>query len=191
MVIEKLNNFIATTLESSDLDKKELRKLDKKTIAIKLSNTSTIIYIQIIEEKILLMEEIENDPHLVLEGSPIAFINYFNKNSNDNDIKISGQASLAEQFSKIFIKINIDWEHLISEYTSDEFAFYSNKILKKIKNKKNEVEESILRNTKEYIRDETDIIPSKEQINNYVNDVDSLRNKIDFLEAKLKKIKCS
>jgi len=57
-----------------------------------------------------------------------------------------------------------------------------------MKNKKNEIEESILRNTREYIRDETNILPSKEQIDNYINDVDNLRNKIDFLEAKLKKI---
>ena len=50
------------------------------------------------------------------------------------------------------------------------------------------MENSILRNTREYIRDETNIFPSKEQIDNYINDVDSLRNKIDFLEAKFKKI---
>ena len=142
---------------------------------------------RIIEGKILLSEKIAGEPHLILEGSPISFVNYFNNISSDHNIKISGQALLAEHFSKIFKKINIDWEQVISEYTNDEFAFYANKIFCEIKNKKNEVENSILRNTREYIRDETNIFPSKEQIDNYVNDVDSLRNKIDFLEAKFKK----
>ena len=187
MIIEKLNRFISSALDSSDLDEKELKPLDKKNIAIKLSNTSTVIYIEIVEGKILLSEKIAGEPHLILEGSPISFVNYFNNISSDHNIKISGQALLAEHFSKIFKKINIDWEQVISEYTNDEFAFYANKIFCEIKNKKNEVENSILRNTREYIRDETNIFPSKEQIDNYVNDVDSLRNKIDFLEAKFKK----
>lgn len=188
MIIEKLNRFISSALDSSDLDEKELKPLDKKNIAIKLRNTSTVIYIEIVEGKILLSEKIEGEPHLILEGSPISFVNYFNNISSDHNIKISGQALLAEHFSKIFKKINIDWEQVISEYTNDEFAFYANKIFCEIKNKKNEVENSILRNTREYIRDETNILPSKEQIDNYINDVDSLRNKIDFLEAKFKKI---
>jgi len=188
MIIEKLNKFISTALESSDFDTKELKLLDKKNIAVVLSNTSTVIYIQINQETIKLSEKIEDEPHLVLEGSPISFINYFNNVSGEHNIKISGQAALAEHFSKIFTKINIDWEQIISEYTNDEFAFYSNKFIYEMKNKKNEIEESILRNTREYIRDETNILPSKEQIDNYINDVDNLRNQIDFLEAKLKKI---
>ena len=46
MIIEKLNRFISSALDSSDLDEKELKPLDKKNIAIKLSNTSTVIYIE-------------------------------------------------------------------------------------------------------------------------------------------------
>ena len=47
----------------------------------------------------------------------------------------------------------------------------------------------IERNIKEYLKDETDIIPTKEEITNYVSDVDKVRQKLDLLTAKLNKIK--
>ena len=55
--------------------------------------------------------------------------------------------------------------------------------------KKSEIKESLYRNSKEYFRDETDIIPTKDQINNYIKNVDNLKNKIEVLEASLKKTK--
>ena len=58
-----------------------------------------------------------------------------------------------------------------------------------MKEKSNEVKESFVRNLKEYIRDETDIIPSKESISSYISDVDKLRNKIEMIDAKLKRVK--
>ena len=64
-----------------------------------LSNTSTVINIKINDETIILQESNEEEPDLSLEGSPIAFINYFNNIDTDSSIKISGAASLAENFS--------------------------------------------------------------------------------------------
>ena len=58
-----------------------------------------------------------------------------------------------------------------------------------MKKKSGDVKESFIRNLKEYIRDETDIIPSKESINSYIRDVDNLRNKIEMLDVKLKRVK--
>ena len=65
----------------------------------------------------------------------------------------------------------------------------SSKFFSLLKNKANEVEDSLFRNLKEYIDDETDIIPSKDSINKYVKDVDSLRNKIEVMDVKLNKLK--
>ena len=61
--------------------------------------------------------------------------------------------------------------------------------MKYIKTKKNEIEESFYRNSKEYFRDETNIIPSKDEIYDYIQEVDNLSNKIEVIEAKLKKTK--
>ena len=58
-----------------------------------------------------------------------------------------------------------------------------------MKTRREEVGSSIERNIKEYLKDETDIIPTKEEITNYVSDVDKVRQKLDLLTAKLNKIK--
>lgn len=189
MVTEKINKLIYTAIENSNLEKNDFSTLNNKIISIVLSNTSTILYIVSLEGRFKLLEDIEKEPDLVLEGSPIAFINYFNNIGSGSTIKISGDASLAESFSNIMQKIQIDWGQIIAEYTNDETAFYSQKILKFFQSKKSEIKESFYRNSKEYFRDETDIIPTKDQINNYIQNVDNLKNKIEVLEASLKKTK--
>ena len=189
MVIEKVNQFISLAIENSNLDKNEFSSLRGKYISIILSNTSTVINLTISEDTFILIESTEVESDLILEGSPIGFLNYINNIGEDHSIKISGKAVLAENFSSIMSKINIDWEQIIAEYTNDSIGFYSAKIYNFFNHKKIEIEESLLRNAKEYVRDETDIIPSKESINNYIEDVDSLRNKIELVDAKLKKIK--
>jgi len=189
MIIEKVNEFISLAIENSNIEKKEFFLLRKKKIAIVLSNTSTVIHINILDDTIVLSEGNESEFDLTLEGSPIAFLNYFNNIGDENSIKISGEASLAESFSNIVKKINIDWEQIISEYTNDDVAFYSSRFFSFFKNKAKEIEGSFVRNMKEYIRDETDIIPSKDSINNYIDEVDNLKNKIEVLDIKLKKVK--
>ena len=51
---------------------------------------------------------------------------------------------------------------------NDDVAFYSSKIFEYVKTRREEVRSSIERNIKEYLKDETDIIPTKEEITNYV-----------------------
>ena len=148
MVTEKINKLIYTAIENSNLEKNDFSTLNNKIISIVLSNTSTILYIVSLEGRFKLLEDIEKEPDLVLEGSPIAFINYFNNIGSGSTIKISGDASLAESFSNIMQKIQIDWGQIIAEYTNDETAFYSQKILKFFQSKKSEIKESFYRNSK-------------------------------------------
>jgi ubiquinone biosynthesis protein UbiJ len=189
MILEKINKLISDILEVSNINEEDFRYLNGKNINIVLKNTSTVLYININDERIVLNEVSSSEPDLILEGSPIAFINFANDSSKDENIKIYGQASLAESFSKIISKANINWEQLVSEYTNDEIAFYSKKIFVFLNEKKNDIKNSFIRNTKEYIRDETDILPSKESIQEHIKNVDDLRNRVDFLDAKIKKIK--
>ena len=189
MVINKINFLLSKAIENSNLEKKDFKPLDGKLILIDLQNTSTQIHLMVENGSIYITEEVTSEPNLVLEGSPIGFFNYINNLGDDHNIKITGKASLAENFSNLTEKINIDWEGMISEYTNDDVAFYSSKIFEFVSNRKNEIKKSVERNLKEYIKDETDIIPSKQSVNNYVQDVDNVRKKLDLLEAKFQRIK--
>ena len=48
MIIAKVNAFISLAIENSNIEKKEFFLLRKKKIAIVLSNTSTVIHINIL-----------------------------------------------------------------------------------------------------------------------------------------------
>ena len=78
MIIEKINKFLKVAIENSNIEKKDFLPLNKKIISIILSNTQTIIYLKFNQENIEMCESIEEEADLILEGSPIAFLNYFN-----------------------------------------------------------------------------------------------------------------
>ena len=188
MITAKINHLIVIAIENSNLKEKDFHKLNGKYIYIILNNTSTTIFIEIFDNTFKLRENIDHHPDLTLQGSPIAFLNYINDLKVVNSIQITGNIEIAEDFSNLMSKLNIDWEQLIADYTNDDIAFYTSKFINFLKNKKSEIENSFVRNTKEYFRDETDIIPSKDEINKHINDIDNLRNKIEVLEAKFKKL---
>jgi hypothetical protein len=98
MVIEKVNQFISLAIENSNLEKSEFSPLRGKYISIILSNTSTVINLTIVENTFILIEDTGVESDLILEGSPIGFLNYINNIGEDHSIKISGKAALAENF---------------------------------------------------------------------------------------------
>ena len=130
---EKLNKLISIAIENSNLEDKDFSKLNGKVILIDLKNTNTDIYFLVENNCIAIIENADLEPNLILEGTPIGFINYTNNFGNEHNIKISGDASLAESFSKLAEKTNIDWESIIAEYINDDVAFYSSKIFEYVK----------------------------------------------------------
>ena len=59
MVTEKINKLIYKAIENSNLEKNDFSTLNNKIISIVLSNTSTILYIVLLEGQFKLLEGIE------------------------------------------------------------------------------------------------------------------------------------
>ena len=69
MFLDDLNKLINNSFAYSNVNTTDLKSIDGKSLKIDLLNTNTVIFIEINNEKILLKDEIENEPSITILAS--------------------------------------------------------------------------------------------------------------------------
>ncbi len=188
MVLENLTSLVNSSLKYSNIKDDILIKNNNKVICIKLKNTKTTIFIVIRDGALIFQDSHIEEPDLLIEGSPINLLSYIKNYDKSTDIKIHGDILLAEDITLLSKNINIDWELLLAEHSSDAIAHYSFGFTNMFKNNIKYFKDSFHRNVKEYFNEESNIVPNKYEIEKYIKDSDKLRNKIELLDKRCKTI---
>ena len=188
MVLENLTSLVNSSLKYSNIKDDILIKNNNKVICIKLKNTKTTIFIVIRDGTLIFQDSHIEEPDLLIEGSPINLLSYIKNYDKSTDIKIHGDILLAEDITLLSKNINIDWELLLSEHSSDAIAHYSFGFANMFKKNIKYFKDSFHRNVKEYFNEESNIVPNKYEIEKYIKDSDKLRNKIELLDKRCKTI---
>tara|TARA_B100000287_G_scaffold228089_1_gene215066 strand:- start:2410 stop:2994 length:585 start_codon:yes stop_codon:yes gene_type:complete len=188
MVLENLTSLVNSSLKYSNIKDDILIKNNNKVICIKLKNTKTTIFIVIRDGTLIFQDSHIEEPDLLIEGSPVNLLSYIKNYDKSTDIKIHGDILLAEDITLLSKNINIDWELLLSEHSSDAIAHYSFGFANMFKNNIKYFKDSFHRNVKEYFNEESNIVPNKYEIEKYIKDSDKLRNKIELLDKRCKTI---
>jgi len=103
----------------------------------------------------------------------------------DGDVKISGDTDTAQKFSRCLNEIDIDWEEHLSRLTGDAVAHQVGRFSRGLKHWFSERTDAVRDNTADYLRDETNHLPHSWELDEFVEQVDDLRDRVDTLEAKL------
>lgn len=100
-------------------------------------------------------------------------------------IKINGDIDLAKDFGSVLVNIEWDIEDDLSHFFGDVFAHEITQTGKSIikKNKKNM--QNLLETTIEFWQEENKILAKKDDVNNFMNEVDQILEDTDRFEAKL------
>ena len=186
MFLDDLNKLINNSFAYSNVNTTDLKSIDGKSLKIDLLNTNTVIFIEINNEKILLKDEIENEPSITILATPINLLSYIKNPDNENEIKIMGDIKTAEKIFKIFQGINFDFTSVLASYINQDLAYYMSKSFQHIAESKKYARESFQRNIEEYIKEDQDLLVQKEVFDEFSNSIVKLRNKIDFMEKKIK-----
>lgn len=143
------------------------------------------------EQGITFLDVMQVEPHVVIEGSPLAFL-AMNISSHQladifaGKIKISGDIDTAQKVQNLFNNLNLDWEEYLSQYAGDPVAHYAGKFVKRSVHIVKKILSTVERNTSEYLQEEINILPTRIEIDNFLNQVDMLRNDIERLEANIR-----
>ncbi len=189
-----LNRYLALDPESSQ----RLNILKNKIVEIKLTIGETSFYQESINKFQLLFSETGiqlktkhfSSPDTFIQGTPLsllrmAFTNKDRKKFFSEDVSIEGNIELGQQVIALFDALEIDWEEYLSRWIGDIPAHQLTRFTNKLKTLSNRFKSTLLENIDEYVHEEVDLFPSKEALQDFYHDVDTLRMDTDRLEAKV------
>ena len=103
-------------------------------------------------------------------------------------VTISGNIKLAQSLQQYFSDLEIDWEEHLSHLTGDTIAYGVSLLAENLLQKRQQFHDEIIEKMMHELIDETQDLVTKDEIADFVKQVDHCRNEVDRLEAKIKKL---
>ena len=178
--------------QAIQLDKEMREKLypfDHKVIEMVISPLGVCFYLRLFQGVIYLNKESSKTPDTIIHTSPLGLIRLsFLPSSkmrslfNDN-IRITGDLELGQALKKIFDSMDIDWEGHLAHFTGDVAAYHIGKVMRKGLRFQEKCVENLRQSTQAYLIHEVHMTPSKQELNEFCEDVDELRLRAERLLA--------
>lgn len=176
---------------SMDPDVYQKRKaLDGK--CLKLVIKPCTLYFLFEKEKIHVLSSSKQKPDATLIGYPLAFLKlHFSDDAElfslfKGEITMEGDIEVGQRVKTLFDTIDIDWEEHLSQLTGDIVAHQLTNIVKKTKDIGSRLIKSTQLNMTDYLQEECRILPTREELSDFFDDIDNLRLRLDRLEAHMK-----
>jgi len=189
-----INTLITSALEKSlngylHLDPESLKNiqaLDGKVACVELKDWNCKLYLRFSQDKIVLMNYYEGEVDCSISGSPFALLRMSHGQENYiKDIDVKGDMELAQSVRALLRDVDIDWEEYLSKATGDVIAHKIGDVFRGTINFAKQSKNNFNHNVSEYLHEEIRALPSREEISDFFNDVDLLRNNIERVEAKI------
>lgn len=169
----------------------KLVALEGKVIEIIIEPLGIHFFITVQNRQIVLLDKYAGKPETVITSSPLglirlSFLPASKARSLFNDkIKLSGNIEPGLQIKKLIDELDIDWETHIARFTGDMVAHQLGSIFRQGQALKNKLKASFQQNTRDYLQDEVRLIPSREEMEDFFQEIDGLNLAVERLQAKM------
>lgn len=187
-----LNRNISETTPAREL----CRQLDSKTVAIRVRDTALAMYFDINDEVLTLGSESEVDPDVILTGSLLTLARMAapavqasdGAAIRDGTLDITGDAYTAQRFQQLLHYARPDIEEELSQVFGDAAAHRAGEFARGVRAWASNARTTIGSNISEYLQEESSEVPSRYQVDRFASDVDSLRDDVARLEARINRL---
>lgn len=187
-----LENAINRILTLDDESRLELLKYAGRVIVVELTNTQQIFHITIISTGISLGEPSVN-PDIIIRGTPGNLLAYFMAMKRDEPgksgtIEIAGNIALAQKILGIISNLKPEWEEELSRWVGDSVAHGTGNTTRSAIKQVVQAATTLRNNTAEYLLYESDLVPDRQQVDEFNREVDSLRNDVERLKLRMSRL---
>ena len=191
--LEKIQDLLNAIFRQDERSLLAVRELAGKLVAIRILGTELTVFIKFEQEGIVLSFEHEGRPNVTIKARPfILFGLLLNRDGKATgitpDMEISGDTNLAQHFQEILRQVEIDWEEHLSHWIGDVAAHQAGRLFRTTRSYLRETCANIGMNLSEYLRYEKEILPTSDQIEEFVSAVDVLRNDMERLQQRFERL---
>lgn len=182
-------------LDGNDEARALCKRLDGKTISIEFSEFSSAtgnaaLFLRPREGGIDILNAWQGGADVTLRGSiPALLFSRFKKEGSGmpKGVSVAGDAETGQQFQRLIDTLDIDWEEKLSQFIGDSAAHQVGSLLRGFRDFTRQSAERFGDNIREYLQEETEDLPRRREVNEFLDNVDALRNDVDRLEARMQR----
>lgn len=187
--LKALQKAINQAMSLDEMMHTKLLALDGKVLEMVISPLNVHFFIQFLNGDMLLLDQYDGHADTIIHSNPIGLIRLSllppsKARSLFNDkIRMSGDIEFGQQVKKLFDEMDIDWEGHLAHFTGDVVAHQIGSFIRKGMEFKNQFSTSMKQNVTEFLQEELRVLPSRNELEDFFNDVDDLSLSVERLQA--------
>lgn len=180
-----LNRQIAASSRARGL----LASLAGRSMELRFSPTPLRIRVAASAEELSIRPAAEETPDAVIEGTPLAFLrlatNDAARSIRAGGMDVRGDAEVAEGFRRLLEAARPDLEEELSRFTGDAAAHYLAGFARDAVAFGQRAGDALARNVSEFLSEESHDVPTRVEVEEFLDGVDRFREAADRLEARV------
>lgn len=189
MAESAVNQYLSLDPEISE----QLGDLEGRCIAIEISTPPIKLFCFPRAGGLSLQSVFEDEADCKISGSLAGILKMIRSENpaeilSSGEVSITGDSRLAQDFSDTLSQMDIDWEELLSKLTGD---FAAHRIGSAVRQGQHWFKDGLKAfglDSTEYLQEESGVLPTGIEIEKFIRDVDVLRDDVERLDAKIRKL---
>ena len=191
LTLEGLERALNAMLALDPVASGRLAGLHGRVVCIRLTGIDVGIHVVPGHDgRVRLLGSVEGEADATLSGSPLDLMRASDREQGHAQlfagrVQIDGDTAVAQRFSEALGGLDVDWEEQLSNLTGDVIAHDVGRGVRGVRREGERIGRSARENLSEYLTEEARLLPHQFQVEDFLADVDTLRDDVDRLEARI------
>jgi ubiquinone biosynthesis protein UbiJ len=192
MLLERLQDVLNRNVAGSRRAQELTRRLDGRALEIELSSTPLRIFVEARDGRIVLAERRDSPADARLAGTPLAILTLAGPEAEgrlrSGKVRIEGDAEIAQAFRELLEHTRPDFEDELAQVVGDVAARRVANLAREMLDFGRRAADSLATSAAEYLQEEGRDVPARLEVDEFLRDVDRLRDEVERLEARLDRL---
>ena len=167
-------------------------ELDGKIIAVRVRDTGLAMYMCVCPDEIAILGDFDGEPDAAITGTILTLARMAGKSGEDairdGSLELIGDGEVAQAFQKLLAYGKPDIEEELSGVIGDVAAHRLGEVARSVGGWSKEAGSTLRQNITEFLQEERRDVPSRYEVEAFTKNVDTLRDDVARVEARLKRL---
>jgi ubiquinone biosynthesis protein UbiJ len=189
MLAAAVERALARAIDLDDDARKRLAPLRGKLVRLELKGLGIDLFFRGDNEGVRVSAEEGHEPDTTIGGTPVALLAMAvpDWHAPGSGVRIEGDAATGQAFEKLLKQLDPDWETLFVERFGTVVGHQLWRTLLDARAGARHVSSIAADQAARYLREESGMLVTREEVEDFVHEVDELREAADRLEARLRR----
>lgn len=164
-----------------------------RIIAIELKGFGTRVTVIPNVRGLQLFGDYDAAPDCLIRGTPLGLARMGMAERKETqllsgEVEITGDTTLAQSFNAALAHLDVDWEEQLARVVGDPFAHQIGSQFKAAERWGQRTSESLTADLKGYLQEERRLVPTRDEVEAFLNQVDTLRDDCERVAARVERL---